>query len=238
MDLIKKIIDESLDCGVDELMPFYMGEPFSDPRMVDILEYCGGKIKRRRLLTKVGFYTNLDPLSIETIDYIFNTFSDILGYFAVSFNGMTKENYQKVMGLRRFDENLEKAKHIIRLNESLGKPVNVTVGMVRFPDTMEDIPKFKEEFGEYGGVYRNWNWGGNKGEREPRTTPCPRVLFQMMILWDGRVCLCCMDAEGEVILGDTNTQTIKEIWEGNEIMRKEHERLVFDIPLCKNCNMV
>ena len=236
--MIWKIIDESLDYGVDELMPFFMGEPFSDSRMIEILEYCQNEIKKRGMSTKVGFYTNLDPLSLETIDYIFKTFSDILGYFAISFNGMTKENYKKVMGLEHFDENLEKAKHIILLNEALKKPINLQVGMVYCPELVEDIPSFRETFGKYSAVYRNWNWGGHMGEGEPRTTPCPRILTQMVVLWDGRVCLCCMDAEGEVILGDANTPTIKEIWEGNEIMRKEHERLAFDIPLCRNCNMV
>jgi radical SAM protein with 4Fe4S-binding SPASM domain len=236
--LIEKIIDESLDYGVDELMPFYMGEPFSDSRMIDILRYCRAGIKKRGLQTKVGFYTNLDPLPIETIDCIFDTLSDVLGCFAISFNGMTKESYKKIMGLERFDENLEKVKRIIKLNEALEKPIDLQVGMVYCPELIEEIPLFRETFGKYSAVYRNWNWGGNMGEGEPRTKPCPRILTQMVVLWDGRVCLCCMDAEGEVILGDVNTQTIKEIWEGNEAMRKGHEKLEFDIPLCKNCNMI
>jgi len=236
--LIKKIIDESLSYGVDEILPFYMGEPFSDMRMFKILDYCRSEIKKRGVATKVGFFTNLDPLSIKDIDYLFNTYSDILGYFAISFNGMSKESYKKIMGLEKFNENLEKTKHIISLNESLGKPAQVVVGMVNCPETEADISRFREEFGKYGGVYRNWNWGGNRGKGEIRTIPCPRVLNQMMILWDGRACLCCMDAEGEVILGDTKTQSIGEIWEKNEPMRVRHETFDFEMPLCKYCNMV
>lgn len=236
--LIKRIIDESLSYGVDELLPFYMGEPFSDLRMFKILDYCKSEIKKRGVSTKVGFFTNLEPLLTKDIDYLFNSYSDILGYFAISFNGMTKESYKKIMGLKHFNENLAKTKQVIELNESLGSPAQVVVGMVNCPETEADIPAFRETFGKYSGVYRNWNWGGNRGIKELRTTPCPRVLNQVMILWDGRACLCCMDAEGEVILGDTKTQSIGEIWENNEPMRIRHENLDFDMPLCKMCNMV
>lgn len=237
MELIKKIVDETLDLGVPEIMPFLNGEPFADPRMFDILAYIKLGIKSRGLNTKIGIFTNIELLDFESIRRLFINFSDVLGYFEISFNGMTEENYKKVMGLDHFYQNLEKANFAIGFNDGLGGGVKIMVGMVDMPETHDDIPKFAEIFKEHAQVYKCFNWAGKIGTGIERTQPCNRVLGHMTILWNGIVALCCMDSEGEVELGNIETESISDIWERNQWMRDRHRNLDFKMPLCEFCNM-
>jgi hypothetical protein len=50
--------------------------------------------------------------------------------------------------------------------------------------------------------------------------------------------LCCADAEGQVILGDLKTQTLREVFAGDkaaDIRRAHVEGRRSSIPLCANC---
>lgn len=236
MNLVKKIVDESLDLGVSEIMPFLHGEPFADPRIMEILVYMKDGIKKRNLSTKIGIYTNLELITYKQIVEIYQNFSDVLSYFEISFNGMTEESYYKIMGLKHFYQNLEKAKVIIDFGEKLGRPFPIKVGMVDLPESKDQQELFKKVFNEYGQIYKCWNYAGYLFDFK-RDVPCLRVLSHMTILWDGRVGLCCMDMEGKVILGDVSKQSIKEVWENNQEMRDKHRNLDFNMPLCDNCNM-
>jgi radical SAM protein with 4Fe4S-binding SPASM domain len=83
------------------------------------------------------------------------------------------------------------------------------------------------------------NWAGDKHdklERKGERVPCWPLFHQMMILWDGRAVPCCEDYDGRQIMGDANTQTLKEIWDNSEWLREKHRRLEFDTPVCRDCN--
>jgi radical SAM protein with 4Fe4S-binding SPASM domain len=67
---------------------------------------------------------------------------------------------------------------------------------------------------------------------------CDR-LNHLMILWDGRVCLCCWDAEGSTVLGDVKEQSLEEIFysDAAHTYRTWHKAGEYDkIPLCRECN--
>jgi hypothetical protein len=62
-----------------------------------------------------------------------------------------------------------------------------------------------------------------------------------MVLWDGRVSLCCFDAEGAVILGDLKTQTLREVFGGDKAVgiRLAHvEGRRQELPLCNTCTAI
>ena len=85
------------------------------------------------------------------------------------------------------------------------------------------------------------NWSDSEIDHAVKSTirkPCSRVWQTFTVLSDGKVALCCLDYEGQVILGDVNKTSISEIWK-NESYRKIrllHKRARQDqIVICKNC---
>lgn len=66
---------------------------------------------------------------------------------------------------------------------------------------------------------------------------CHLPSYQLVILADGRVVLCCLDYDGRIVLGDISRHSIREIWLGDkaESWRKKilHAQ---DIPsICRIC---
>jgi radical SAM protein with 4Fe4S-binding SPASM domain len=63
----------------------------------------------------------------------------------------------------------------------------------------------------------------------------------MTVLCDGRVVTCCMDYNGAQVLGDLNSQTVKEIWNGpvlSSVRKKIGKREYSEFPTCMDCDWV
>jgi len=62
---------------------------------------------------------------------------------------------------------------------------------------------------------------------------------QLAILTDGQATACCVDAEGEIHLGDARTQTIEEIWNGPRLerLRANFLRESAVEPRCQRCDV-
>jgi radical SAM protein with 4Fe4S-binding SPASM domain len=69
---------------------------------------------------------------------------------------------------------------------------------------------------------------------------CPAPNEQFVILWDGRVTVCCTDYEGRLAVGDIKRQTIEEIWTGPKWrhMREQMWRDVLEHQTCRVCKGV
>jgi len=67
---------------------------------------------------------------------------------------------------------------------------------------------------------------------------CEEPLTKLNILWDGTVTPCCHDINGEIKLGDSNTNSIDEIWMSKRT-RSLHIALLThdtkDYPFCRAC---
>lgn len=72
------------------------------------------------------------------------------------------------------------------------------------------------------------------------SSPCTYPFVQITIRPDGKVNLCCNDALGEETLGDTNKETLLEIWNGKNYSRIRQNMLKDrnSHPLCKKCDTV
>ena len=67
---------------------------------------------------------------------------------------------------------------------------------------------------------------------------CQFPWSSMSILCDGRVVPCCNDYDGELVLGDANEQTLKEIWNGEpyKMLRENHAHKP-NFKCSKECDM-
>src|SRR3990172_5608141 len=72
------------------------------------------------------------------------------------------------------------------------------------------------------------------------TTCCVVPFRQMYILYNGDVLLCGNDWRRELILGNVNKNSIREIWNGSiarQIRKKILQKKYEDIPPCSGCTM-
>ena len=222
--LFHKIIKEGKEMGIRIYSPFLNGEPFVFPKIYEWLDYM---LKEKVL---VSLYTNAEYLDVDKL----LTYPNIWKVNC-SFNGATKETYEKVMGLYNFEKTRDKIKDLINRAK-----FGVSVSMVVNEDNVHEKRLFREMWGDKAKICYFVNWGGDKHstfERKGIQVPCYHLLHDITILWDGRVNLCCMDYDGKVILGDLNKQTLKEIIGNIELLRIRHKVLDFNMPLCKDCNL-
>ena len=88
------------------------------------------------------------------------------------------------------------------------------------------------------------NYGGGRaynrtGERI--VSVCFYPWTAMSVLCDGRVVTCCMDYNGQQVLGDLNSQTVMDIWNGPVLasVRKKFGKLDYSgFASCRNCDWV
>ena len=67
---------------------------------------------------------------------------------------------------------------------------------------------------------------------------CPFVFDKIVILWNGDVCLCCLDFEGEFIFGNVFEQSFKEILWGKKMRRIRRSVVDGKLDFCKECDLV
>jgi MoaA/NifB/PqqE/SkfB family radical SAM enzyme len=227
-EIFHKIIKEGKELGCQMFIPFLNGEPFLQPKIFDWLDY----------MEKEGvnfcLFTNASLLGREKIDRLVGYKN--LKYVICSINAATKETYEKVTRFLDFNKVVDNVKYLIEK-----APFEVYTSFVEVEANRHEVKQFIETWGKRSkvNICRFSNWGGSihdsvevKGKRKP----CGK-LRNMYVLWDGRVCLCCADYDGQVILGDLNKQSVKEVWDSGKIYRDMHKKLNFDSILCRNCNV-
>ena len=80
-------------------------------------------------------------------------------------------------------------------------------------------------------------WAGDPTITQRKAVRCEvdRPYTSMIIGWDGRVQLCCVDTRQEVIVGDVKKNTIREVWNGPDF-NGARERLSSGVSdLCNQC---
>jgi hypothetical protein len=243
MELFRKIVDEGVTIDrVESVTLTGLGEPLLDKQLFDRISYIKKAAAAAKHPVMVDMYTNGSFLTHETSEKLRDAGLDVL---YISLNAGRADVRKTIMKVDDYDKVVAEAHYAI----SLGKP-KVLVKAVGSKDLMEgdDRHAFLEE---WGGEYQNGghaflhlegNWAGAMWPMRVRpTTPCSRALDQIMVMWDGRVSLCCFDGEGEVVLGDLNRSTIREVFAGEKAVgiRQAHvDGRRGELPLCATCTAI
>lgn len=244
-DLYKKIIDEcSRNRGrVKTILPFLNGEPFLHPRLKDYISYAKEKNKK----AEVSIFTNASLLDERRSLEVLNSGLDKMH---ISFDGCTKETYEKVRRNLDFDVVTNNVLRFFQLRKRLNKrKPEVNLGIIEMKETRDEVQKFVDKWKSLANsvtIESYSNWGGkiprkNEEEREQskRRYPCPRLWLHFVALRNGDVAICCLDYDGKFLLGNVQKNSIREVWHGEVIKkyRSFHLQGRYDkIPICENCN--
>jgi len=239
MELWKKIMDEvgTIDL-IFALKPIGLNEPLLDRQMEERLRYARDKVEFIYLFTNGLLATperckSLKEAGLDTMIF--------------SLNANNAEQHEKIMGMKgKYDlvcNNIQAA-------QDAGLDVEVHTVWNNDQFTSLDAFEFYQKWGSVptggiGLVVREGNWGGELGRTVRKWKPnehCYRATTQINVLWNGIVSTCCTDLLPRgLVFGDLNTQTIREVYNGEKYVqfREDHFNDRADrYDICKGCTRI
>lgn len=242
-ELFKKIANEAIELGIPRITPFRLGEPFLFDDLYKWLDYLDGKP------IVVSLFTNGSMLSAEHARQLEKYSNQIL--MTISFHGYDKQSYESTVHL-----NYEKTRNSIIEFITNIKNIPVVIYCLLKPQDADKAEMFNALWSGYNfcgvGTAQPMEWAGKRKICETKLdfmkenpdkyyrVPCDYVLHHMDVTFDGKVCLCCVDSDGEIIFGDLNYQTITEIYNSSyyQFYLEQHNKNGgIDLPLCSKCSI-
>ena len=249
-ELYKKIIDDVKQYVFDVNL-FHRGEPLLNPHIIDMIRYANGNGIKTRIHTN-GILLN-ETLSREILNAGLNLIS-------FSFDGYTKETYEKNRIGGTYEKALNNIITFLKLKKELKSRTPFTIVQVMEFDENLSREEFKIQKQNFIKNFENLpldkivirnphNWGGllelegiEKIDRtNSRIIPCTFPWYSLTIFYNGKVYLCPQDFDGEILVGDTSKDTIRNIF-NNEVMSRIRtdfkNKTIKDISPCNNCDRV
>ena len=242
-NLYKQIVDE---CSKHQrqmkyFFPFLNGELFLVPGWQDYLAYARDKLP----YTKIGIFTNGSLLNAKNTDAILKIQPD---WIHVSFDGTSKEVFESIRRNLNFEQIESNIIGFINERKKFHqrKP-RLTISVIRMKKNAEALADFLTKWRKIVDnvtVESYCNWGGaviddSFGRKAGKRNACFRLWTNLTVLVNGDTCLCCLDYEGKILLGDLREESIVDIWQGEKLknIRRIHLAAKFnDIELCSRCN--
>lgn len=174
--------------------------------------------------------TNGILINNDIIDRIFSSGLDSIIF---SFQGSTKEEYQKMRNNQSYDllkVNIENLKRR-RDKEERDKPfIQVTTTLL--DETKEDKENFIRQWQDLSDRIDTWHTSLLRLRHIDRLKPflsrqrveeivdqgrCLEVMTKLSIDWNGDVTACCSDYNGELVVGNIFKNSLKEIWDSRRL---------------------
>lgn len=229
----KKIIDEGTENNLYGVKFNIRGEPLLHPQIHEFVRYA-----KQKGLIDVYFNTNAMLLNDDMARKLIDAGLDRL---SISFEGYTKEVYEKNRVGADFETVLSNIENI----QSLKKRLGVRYPRIRVQTVM--LPEVDNTFAEY----KNF-WAGRADEvgyldyKEMKVKKkgivypwaCPQIWQRMAVLWDGTILPCNHDDNGLLAIGNVNDVTIKKAWLSEELQGIRHKHrngIAHEISACDGC---
>jgi len=234
-ELFMKIVNETMEIPTtNSIILFLNGEPFLFSRFFEWLDV----LLEKGIHTTI--YTNgsmIDEVKAnKLLDY-----QNIIDRIIFSVPGKDTKTYYENTGLS-FDTVYNNVKQFGSINNNRIPTTAHTPNFSGIISYMEEWLSIWKPLVNTANPTAMYNWAGDIEDSmitQAQKSYCGR-LNVIHVLWDGRVCLCCMDADGKIILGDANKHTMIEIYNNARyrMYRDMHRQGKWDqVELCDKCNM-
>jgi sulfatase maturation enzyme AslB (radical SAM superfamily) len=233
VDLFRKIVDECAELGITHIRMHNYGEAFMDRKLVEKVKYAKDKgIKEVGMISNGSLIT--EPVARGMID-------GGLDAINISVDAAGKEVFEATRIGLNYDKVIANIERLIRLRAESGKRrPKLILSFVR-QNNSADEQAFIEHWRSIADkihITDLHNWAGTLNKESDVNYPCYRPWLTFTVLWDGRVSLCCADFDGRTILGNLNTQTIAEVWNGEMYRQVRREHLESGGPdVCRACDL-
>ena len=243
IDLCKKIILDAKKFGIKEINLTFQGEPLMYKRkwFLELVRLC----KQEGLKSIV--YTNGLLLDPEYSRSIINAGMEEIRF---SVDGITQEVYELNRVGGKFEKVYNNMKDFVKISKEEKSKIKLIWQFIVLRNNENQITKAKAMANEIGINLELKTFAESVPESAPkninyrrklRPLPCTDIYTQLMVYWNGDVVSCCYDLEGDQVMGNLNSNSIKEIWHGEKYnnFRKRLKDSVFSPKLqpefCKGC---
>jgi len=220
LSLLRKIVEQLPQETV--IVPFFRGESAFHPYFVEAF-------KMLRRFDEVQMATNGDFLTVSKQDAILEACS------FVSYSLHMPSLPADLLDVARFldearSKGLSTQVSILETEIPAGSKQALVDGWLQYVDRFRVyVEHSKEGFGDVESKYRKLNgkWG------------CLKPFTDMVVYWDGTVALCNHDWDNQDPLGDLNTQTVEEVWNGEKYRQIRKFHLTGrrkQVNSCKDCD--
>lgn len=158
----------------------------------------------------------------------------------VSVGAMTPEAYEQVRGSRQLSRVVANTLRLVEDRDLVGARTQIGVQLVLVPPADLEVDSFIEFWSEVDveiEIWRDFRSGRPPGAPRPPGV-CRHLQDSTIIGWDGRVSLCCIDAERKYVLGNVADQSLEQIYNGPAMQQIRDAQARGDygsIPLCAAC---
>ena len=219
------------------------GEPLLDKKIA-------ARIKKLKDIgiKRVNISTNAQLLAEGRIQELLESGLDDI---RVSIDGYSKETFEKVRRGLNFDVVKKNVLKLIQMRDDTKSNMDIRIRMVE----LEENEGERQEWMDYWrGHLRESDrvqimpmhtWSGKVAEEEEvqvkyyADKPCISVFSSFTINWDGTVQLCDSDIEQQMVMGDINKKSIREVWQGEKFQsaRALHANAKRNcIEICQGCD--
>lgn len=234
--LFEKIIGDCKQFHLAEIEPFLQGDPFSDPKILERLEY----IRIHLPNTRLRLYTNAYGLTARKADELARIGVDEL---TISINSLDSARYASMMGVP-LARTLANVDYLLtdKVRSELG--ADITLRMTCFDDTslkeQDDFLVFCGGHDVTPSINGLYNYKGHIYSDLPIPSYGCEHVTRLDLLADGSVTLCCMDHNGEYGWGNVKHSSVLDLYNHEQAQRyREYHRTGRRqaIEPCGSCNM-
>jgi len=229
-DVFKKAVDEWAAIGGQclDLTPV-VGDPLVDPGLLEKVDYAVNRARIRDVvLTTNAILINRNDTYKRLIDL------GIGGVF-ISTQGASREAYEKIYGVKHYDDAMSGIRNLLEYNRAKGEPARIVIRfrnaekpsrIIHAKDFIENIKPYLSEkvrinftvdFDNWGGTIQPADLSGFMRLRKlppPLNVPC-KNLFSFAIRHDGNVRLCgCRLTRNDLddlVVGNIREKSLEEI---------------------------
>ena len=250
-DVYKKIIDDikEFNSPLKVLRLYKDGEPLLNPHFSEMVRYA----KESGNILKVDTTTNASLLNPQKNLEIIAAGLDRIN---ISVEGVNAEQYKTfskykidfdkfVENIKHFYENKQQCEVVVKINGDTLSEEDKKLFIETFKDIadgvyIEHIMSCWPEFELRDGLVVNQEHG-IYGQEIKEVSVCPYVFYSFSLNSDGQASLCFLDWSRKLIIGDSKTESVKDIWLGDKMreyqkMFLRHERKNHSV--CGNCGQM
>jgi hypothetical protein len=232
-DLFRKVVDECAELGITHVRVHNYGEPFVDRQLVEKVRYA-----KQKGIQEVGMISNGSLITEEVARGMVTAGLDAIN---ISVDAAGREVFESTRIGLKYDKVIANIERLVKIRAELGRRrPKLILSFVRQNNSLDE-QAFIEHWKAIADkihITDLHNWAGTLNKESDVNYPCYRPWLTFTVLWDGRVSLCCADFDGHHILGDLNTQSIREVWDAEPYRRARREHLESGGPeICRSCDL-
>lgn len=203
------------------------GDPLLDQHMAEYV----------KILHENGFYSyfSCNPANIN-LERTYQMLDSGLDYIKYSIESVNDEEHKAIRGeASNFSDSYKKIKAVLeyKKNNNLNTTVVITMLDLNRVHQKEDFDKLLEAFKDLD-VYIylksedcQWYRKDFHGTKSIHWSEiCKHPWMTMTVKSNGEATMCMEDFNNEIILGDTNTQSLYDIWNGEEYRKFRYQHLL------------